>query len=369
MLYLDHNATTFIEPKVKELMLDLMEGGLNPSSVHAQGRFAKKIIENARIKVARGVGIDLISREYEIVFTASGTESNNLLLRNYYDGDIFIASIEHPSVFNHLRYAPSIKEIKVDSNGILDLEDLERLLFNSSSQKRLISVMMANNESGVIQNIKAIGNLAKKYNAKLHSDAVQAFGKIPVNVEELGLDYCTISGHKIGAGYGASCLIYKSNNNLSPLLIGGGQEKNLRSGTENVLAISCFGLACDIVTSEIDTRYTKMKRLRDILESRLVKYDQVDVVSKNVVRLPNTTLLTIKNTNAQDKLIAFDLRGVQVSSGSACSSGKVAKSNTLQAMGIDELDARSAIRVSTSYSQTEKDIDTFLKVFREIYKL
>ncbi|MFY9590115.1 cysteine desulfurase family protein [Rickettsia endosymbiont of Halotydeus destructor] len=367
MLYLDHNATSFTEPKVKELMLSLMEGGLNPSSIHTQGRLGKKIIEKAREQIANSVGIVINLREYEIIFTSSGTESNNLIMKNYYDGDIFIAAIEHLSIYTHIKYAPNIKIIKVDNEGIINLEELEKLLSQSNNNKKLVSIMLANNETGVIQDIAAISKITKKYGAALHSDCVQGLGRIPINIKSLGLDFCTISGHKIGAGFGSSALIASSKNSLTPLTIGGGQEKNMRSGTENVLAIACFGLAAEIVTTEIADRCKKMKELQELLEKYLSKYKNVKIIGQSVLRLPNTSLIIVPKTDAQTKLIAFDLRGVYVSSGSACSSGKVSKSHVLNAMGLNEDEISSSIRISLSHNQTQQDIKIFIEAFEEIY--
>ncbi|WP_342269994.1 cysteine desulfurase family protein [Rickettsia endosymbiont of Orchestes rusci] len=368
MLYLDHNATTFTEPQVKELMISLIEGALNPSSIHIQGRLARKIVEEAREQIANSVGITVNSKEYEIIFTSSGTESNNLVIKNYYDGDIFISAIEHLSIFNHVKYAPNIKVIKVDYNGIIDLENLENLLSQSKNNKKLVSIMLANNETGVIQDIAAIAVIVKKYGAVFHSDCVQGFGRIPINIKSLGLDFCTISGHKIGAGQGSSALIASSKNILTPITIGGGQEKNIRSGTENVLAIACFSLASEIVTDEIEDRYKKIKMLQELLEKYLSKYKNVKIVGQSVSRLPNTSLIIVPKTDGQAKLIAFDLRGISVSSGSACSSGKVSKSHVLSAMGLNETEISSSIRVSFSHNETPEDVKIFIKAFEEIYK-
>ncbi len=369
MLYLDHNSTTSVHPKVKDLMVNLVEGEYNPSSVHAKGRYARSLVEIAREQVARSVGIDINSREYQVVFTSSGTESNNLLISNYYDGDVFVSSIEHLSILAHFKHRNNIKIIRVNSDGIVDAKHLEQLLLASHSNKKLISVMLANNESGVVQNIQDLVKVAKKYGAVFHSDCVQAVGKILVNIKELGVDFATISSHKLGGGQGSSALIIKAEHTLKAMIIGGGQEKGIRSGTENVLAIVLFGLASSIATTEIEDRYKKMKKLQTYLEQNLCNYKSVKIASQNVKRLPNTTLMIIPKTDAQSKLIAFDLEGIAVSSGSACSSGKVAKSHVLSSMGFSDEDTRSSIRVSFNYQQTIQDVVTFIKAFKKIYCL
>jgi len=367
MIYLDHNATTVVDPKVKEYITSLMDKELNPSSAHSSGRFAKNIIETARSQIAAALGITVSSREYDIIFTSSGTESNNLIMKNFYDGDIFISAIEHLSIYNHINYAPNIKVIRVNTQGLVDLEHLEELLSQSNATKKLVSVMMANNESGVLQDIAKIGKITKKYDARFHSDLVQGFSRISINIKELGLDFATISGHKIGAGQGSSVLISNSNFQVTPIIIGGGQEKGIRSGTENVLAIAGLGLAAELMTKDIAEKYIKIKSLQEILEKKLEKYLNVNIVSNSVARLPNTTLITIPNTDAQIKLIGFDLRNICVSSGSACSSGKISKSHVLTNMGMSEEEAKSSIRVSLSHTNTVSDIEAFIKAFEEVY--
>lgn len=367
MLYLDHNSTTNVHPKVKELMKNLLEEPYNPSSIHTKGRYARSLVETAREQVARSVGVDINSREYQVIFTSSGTESNNLLMNNYYDGEIFVSSIEHLSIFDHVKYRNNIRIIRVDSDGIVDAQHLGELLSVNHGNKKLVSVMLANNESGVVQNVQELVKIAQKYGAVFHSDCVQAVGKISVNIKELGVDFATISSHKLGGVQGSSALIAKAEHTLKAMMIGGGQERNIRSGTENVLAIASFGLVSSIATTEIEDRYKKMKKLQTYLEQNLCNYKNVKIVSKDVERLPNTTLIIVPNTDAQTKLIAFDLRGIAVSSGSACSSGKVGKSHVLSNMGFSTDDTRSSIRVSFDYQQTIEDARTFIAAFEEVY--
>lgn len=365
MIYLDHNSTTPIAPEIKKYVISLMDKELNASSIHSAGRFAKKIIEESRTQIAKVLGISF--KEYDITFTSSGTESNNLIMKNFYDGDIFISAIEHLSIYNHIKHAPNIKVIKVDKQGIVDLEHLEELLAQSTVSKKLVSVMMVNNESGVLQDIAKISEIAKKYDAKFHSDLVQSFGKIPTNIKELGIDFATISGHKIGGGQGGAALVSTSRFPLTPIIIGGGQEKSVRSGTENVLAIAGFGLAAELMKKNIAENYVKLKSLQEVLEKKLRKYPNVNIISENAKRLPNTTLFTVPGTNAHTKLIGFDLRYICVSSGSACSSGKISKSHVLTNMGLDEEEVKSSIRVSLGCNNTVDDIEAFMRAFVNIY--
>ncbi len=367
MLYLDHNATTSLHPRVKDLVVSLLEGVYNPSSIHASGRQARNIVETARMQIAKSVGIEISSREYQLIFTSSGTESNNLLLNNYRDGDVFVSSIEHLSILAHVKYRDNIKVINVNNEGIVDVEHLEKLLQLSQSHKKLVSIILANNESGVIQNIQGLVRIAKQYGAAFHSDCVQAVGKIAVNIKELGVDFATISSHKLGGLQGSSVLIVKQPYIINAMIIGGGQERNIRSGTENVIAIASFGLASIIAAQEIESRQHKMQELQRYLEQNLLEHKNVKIVSQNAFRLPNTTLMIIAGSDAQTKLIALDLRGIYVSIGSACSSGKVSSSQVLAAMGFNEAEARSAIRISFNYEQTIEDVAIFIKAFEEIY--
>lgn len=366
MLYLDHNATTCVHPRVKELISGMLNKTSNPSSVHTFGREARDVVELARRQILTSLGI-IGSREYQLIFTSSGTESNNLLLHNYDDGDIFISSIEHPSIYDHLKVRNNIKTINVDHDGVINLEHLEELLAASNNDRKLVSVMMANNESGVIQNMAEIAKIARKYSAELHSDCVQAAGKIPLNIAELDLDYATISAHKLGGIQGSGALIARSKHRLEAVMIGGGQERNIRSGTENVLSIAAFGLAMSIAAAELEERYGNMQKLQRHLEGYLYKYEQIRIVSKNVTRLPNTTMILVPGTSAETKLIALDLQGIAVSNGSACSSGKVGKSHVLLSMGYNNDEAKSAIRISFNHQQTIEDVKTFIQAFETIY--
>jgi cysteine desulfurase len=371
MIYFDHNATTIVHAEVKKLAISLMDKPLNPSSIHTNGREARAILEKARKQVAKSIGIAPNSKDYQITFTSCGTESDNWILSNYSDGDVFVSSIEHAAILEEAQSLPNIQKIKVNIDGIVDLEDLRRLLSQSKNPKKLVSVMMANNETGVIQPIKEIVKIAKEFGAQVHSDCVQAFGKIEFNIVDVGLDFATISSHKIGGLPGAAALVSKSEFTLKPMIVGGGQEKKMRSGTENVIAIAGFGLAAELACQELEIRTNKVRKLRDKLEAAIAKdFPQVKIIGSSSPRLPNTSLIIAPNnsdSDTQGKIMKFDLKGFAVSSGSACSAGKIGKSLVLMAMGLDYQDASSAIRVSLSHYNSEAEIDAFIKAFREIY--
>ncbi|GAB4163523.1 MAG: cysteine desulfurase family protein [Rickettsiaceae bacterium] len=367
MIYLDHNATTNLHPAVKSKMDDCALLPLNPSSVHSNGRKGKSLLEGARRSIARLLGIESSFKNYQITFTASGTEANNIILANYKEGEIFISAVEHTSIFAYSRLFPNVTIINVNRDGILDLDDLQTKLSQSGSKKKLVSVMLANNETGIIQPIAEISAIARQHGALIHSDCIQAIGKIAVSMEELDLDFVTISGHKFGGPVGAGALISKSSIHLQPIFIGGGQERGLRSGTENVPAIVGLGEAAEVSLSELSKRHDHMRDLRDQLEGALMEgFSCLEFVGRNSKRLPNTSLIINPQKAAETQLIAFDLKGVAVSSGSACSSGKVGKSHVLAAMGYSDEQIKSAIRVSVGYTNTINDINNFIRIYKEL---
>jgi cysteine desulfurase len=367
MIYLDHNATTTLHPSAMEVMMGLQGRPLNPSSIHSYGRDAKAVIETAREQLAELVGIKSLMRDYQITFTASGTEANNLILTNFVDGEVFISSVEHSSISSYLKVLPNIQVIGVDKNGILDLNDLMIKLASSKNSKKLVSVMIANNETGVIQPIKQIATIAHEYGALIHSDCVQAPGKIALDLQDLDLDFASISGHKFGGPIGAAALISKAKYHLNPMILGGGQEKNRRSGTENVASIAGFGKAAEIIAILQPEMQIKMLNLREKLETSLLSaMPNLKIVGANTERLPNTSLIINIDKKAETQIIALDLKGIAVSSGSACSSGKVGGSTVLRAMEYNDNEIRSAIRISTSNNTSDTEIDEFIRIFIEI---
>lgn len=370
MIYLDHNATTNIRPEAWNKMNELASyGPVNPSSIHSYGQKGKSLLEEARKSIAYLLGFDSERRNYQITFTSSGTEANNLIISNFKDHEIFISATEHPSIYVHSNYSKNITIIKVDQNGILDINDLILKLRESKSTKKLLSVMLANNETGIIQPIQKICEIAHNYGALVHSDCVQAIGKIDVNMPKLAIDFLTISGHKFGGPMGAAALIARTSVHLKPQIIGGGQERSLRSGTENVPAIVGFGLAAKLAKEELNERCAHMTKLQTKLEKILLESNHsIEIVGINTERLPNTTLIINVNKKAETQLIALDLKGVAVSSGSACSSGKTSPSHVLSAMGYEEDKLYSALRISVGTSTKEEDIDKFIAIYNEINK-
>jgi cysteine desulfurase len=348
--YLDHNATSPLRPAAKAAMLDALDAAGNASSVHGEGRRARRIVDDARERVARAVG----AIAPMVVFTSGGSEANNLAVKGAPVERLIVSAIEHPSVIEAARASGKpVELIPVDGNGVVDLAALERLL---PGPKALVSLMLANNETGVIQPVADAVRLAQAHGALVHADAVQAFGRMPVNVGLLGVDLMTLSAHKCGGPMGAGALIVRDGLALAPLLHGGGQELRRRAGTENLAAIAGFAAVSDEKPNAVNA-------LRDRLESVL---EGSVILGAGVERLANTTCFAAAGMNAETLLMAFDLEGIAVSSGSACSSGKVAKSHVLAAMGVAPEISRAAIRVSLGWDTTPAHIDHFTAAWRKI---
>ncbi len=348
--YLDHNATSPLRPAAKAAMLAAMEVTGNPSSVHGEGRAARKIADDAREVLARELGVIAPM----IVFTSGGSEANNLAIKGVSVKRLLISAIEHPSVIEAAKASgKSVELIPVTADGVIDLDGLRAML---PGPKALVSVMLANNETGVIQPLREVAMLARERSALLHTDAVQALGKISVNFGVLGTDMMTISAHKLGGPVGAGALIICDGLPVQPLIHGGGQELRRRAGTENLAAIAGFAAA-------VSDKRPDIKGLRNSLE---VELEDAVIFGRNVNRLPNTTCFAVPGLNAETLLISLDLEGIAVSSGSACSSGKVAKSHVLAAMGVPAETAGAAIRVSIGWNTTAQDIEHFIAVWRRI---
>ncbi len=356
-IYFDHNATTPVNSVVKKAMAEMGDEPLNASSIHAFGREAKKILEVARSNVAKAVGAD---EKYEVVFTATGTESNNIALKGFKNLEIITTTIEHPSVLSVVGQGL----IPVDKNGVVDLVSLETIL--KSGNRYLVSVIFANNEVGVIQSMKEIIDVVHRYNGIIHSDATQAFGKIPLNISALDLDLITISAHKMGGPQGAAALVFKKNLPISALMQGGGQEFRIRPGTQNLAAIHGFGIAASLINLD---EYAKLAELRDYLESEIAQVCKEAIFfGKDTQRLPNTSSFTIPNVSNETQLIHFDTNGFAISAGSACSSGRIGLSTTQMNMGYSEEIARTAIRVSLGIGNTKEQIDRFVDCWKQLYE-
>ncbi len=368
MIYLDHNSSTIIYPEVKKMMIDWLEYPSNASSVHTFGRKAKMAIEKSRQQIAKLLGINNHPKNWEITFTSSATESNNLIISNYLDGEIFISEIEHPSITSYIKTKRNnIQLINIDNKGTINLNDLEKKLEKSYTKKKLVVCMLAHNESGIIQPLGVISKIAHKFGAKVHSDCSQACGKIKINLIDLGVDFISLSAHKFGGPSGSGVLVSKLPHNLMPLIVGGGQEKNLRSGTENALSIVGCGYAAEIIDQKFDIITNRMLKIRNHIEYSIINdLKHTIIVGLNNNRLPNTSLIINPNKKAETVVIALDLKGIAVSAGSACSSGKVKISPLLKLMGYSDLEANSAIRVSIGHNNTEEDANHFLKAYKEL---
>lgn len=357
-IYLDNNATTALDTKVIDSMIEVMGRPLNPSSPHKMGRMARSIVEDARKKIAEFLKI---GNDYRVIFTASGTEANNLALKGFEGQNLFVSEIEHHSVLNSCKIGYKVL-IPVNQDGTVNLEKLEKLLILRRA-KPLVSVMMANNETGIMQPMAEVVRIAKKWGAVVHSDAVQCFGKIDINMPEMGVDMFTISAHKFGGPQGIAALIVKKDIQLAPQIVGGGQEQNMRGGTENIVAIHGFGKALEQL--KIDNR---VKTLRDRLESEIKAFAPDAIIfGSGVERLPNTSFIAMPNATSETQLIHFDMHDIAVSAGSACSSGKIEPSHVLKAMGVDNKIAKTAIRVSLGKNNTDTDIDAFLGAWKQLY--
>ncbi len=364
--YFDHNATTALDPQVLQAMLPLMsEQQGNATSRHAFGRFARDAVEQAREQVASAVG----AYPSQVVFTASGTEANNFAINGITakqpNTQIVISAIEHPCITRPAEMLQTrgfdLAKIDVNAQGELDLASLERALQRPTS---LVSVMLANNETGTIQNIARMAELAKQRSAYSHTDAVQAFGKIPVNFAELNVNAMTISSHKIHGPQGAGALILDKRVDITPFILGGGQEKGLRSGTENLAAIVGFGLASEIAVKKLSDNAKKTQQLRTQLEAGLHDLG-ASIFAEKANRLPNTSFFAFNNIEGETLVMALDKKGFAVASGSACSSDSSEPSHVLLAMGVAPDFARGAIRVSIDANNTSEQIAQYLVVLKQ----
>lgn len=368
-VYLDWNATTPLRPEARQAMAEACDIAGNPSSVHTEGRQARRLVEDARAAVASAVA----SQPRNVVFTSGGTEANALALtpgQRRGTGEpvrrLLVSAIEHPSVLAGGRFsAAAIETIKVNGSGLVDQDHLQRLL--AEGPPALVSVMLANNETGAIQLVAEIASAVHEAGGLLHVDAIQALGKIPFDISSIAADLITISAHKIGGPKGVGALVLAEGvQGLEALLRGGGQESGRRAGTENVAGIAAFGAALRAAMAGLATDMARIEALRNRLEAGLEQAPDVIRFSSNAPRLPNTVLFTVPGLKAETAVIGFDLEGIAVSSGSACSSGKVQPSHVLEAMGFGKDLAQGAVRISLGWSTTEADVDLALKAWRKL---
>ncbi|BAW80375.1 cysteine desulfurase [Candidatus Nitrosoglobus terrae] len=366
-IYFDHNAGSPLDKRVLEAMLPyLQEQQGNPSSVHRYGRIAKEAIEQARIQVATLIHAD----PAQVIFTSGGTEANNLALfgvmGSHPNGRLAISAIEHSSIqepaFALRTRGVEVTEIKVDFHGKITISNLERALYPNN---QLVSVMWASNETGVLQEIFAISEYARSRGSLFHTDAVQAIGKVPIDFHRSGAHLMSISAHKMGGPKGVGALVVDSHLDIVPLLLGGGQEKGLRSGTENVAAIVGFGKAAELASVEIDQRRKEWFQLREHFERSLqLQLPEAVIFGSGTERLPNTVFFAVPKIEGETLLMALDKAGIGVSSGSACGSGNHQPSHVLLAMGITPELAQGAIRVSIGVGNTLSQVDELLVVLK-----
>lgn len=362
MIYLDYNATAPMLPAVREAMHALDGLALNPSSVHQAGRLAKKHIEDARQRIAQAISVF----PNEIIFMGSGTEANNMVLRGFaQERALLVSAIEHASI-HKTGDLLGAAHIPVDAQGVVQLDALKAQLLALGARKALVSVMLANNETGAIQPIREIVAIARAFDALVHVDAVQALGKAPLDCGILGADMFTLSGHKVGGPMGAAVLVVRDKTPVFPMLTGGGQELSRRAGTENVAAI--MGLA-ELVTQVADCpQAIAWQGMRDGLQRELLAIaPDAQVFSAEAPRLPNTLQISMPEVSSETQLMHFDLAGFCVSAGSACSSGRIAPSHVLLAMGVTPDVARTAIRVSLGWQTTDADLDAFVQSWQQLY--
>jgi cysteine desulfurase len=350
--YLDWNATTPMRAEAQAAVTAAVARCGNPSSVHRWGRAARQSIESARGAVAALIG----SAPDGVIFVSGATEANHLALLGAGRERILVSAVEHGSV---LAAAPDAERIPVDRNGIVDLLALDRALA-SDLRPAIVSVMLANNETGILQPVADIAGIAHAHGALFHCDAVQGAGKLALDVASIGADLVSLSAHKFGGPSGIGALLVTGPVELAAMLRGGGQERGRRAGTENLPGIAGFAAAAEAATTGLED-YRRVRRLRDELEAAAIEAapDAV-VIGAEVERLPNTTALALPGVSAETQVIALDLAGVMVSAGAACSSGKVGPSHVLAAMGVPPEIAASTIRVSLGWTTTAADIDHFL---------
>ena len=364
LIYFDNNATTQVAPQVLAKMNEVFALPMNSAAAHQMGRKGNALVEEAR-KNLKGL---LNAKTFEIVFTASATEASNMLIHGVEAETILVSKIEHPAIFSCRPQNKKFIEIEVLENGLIDISDLQEKLEKFSTANFLVSVMLANNETGAIQPIAEIAKLVHQKGGLMHSDIVQAVGKIEIDLEKLNVDFASVSAHKLHGPQGVGALLFRKGLDIKPLIVGGKQEKSKRAGTTNVAGVAGFGEACKLAKEKIST-YEKVKNLRDFLEKEIRKIggNNIEIFSDSVERLPNTSYIAIRNVDSQTQLINFDLNEICVSAGSACSSGTLVESRILKAMNVDPSFSSSAIRISLSPDNTEDEVNKFIKIWGEFY--
>lgn len=375
--YFDHNATTPLSDEVVQAIPEFLQAWGNPSSIHWAGRQPKNFLRDSR----QALATQLHCHPLELVFTSGGSESNNTILKGVFDYNktnpfnpalaqrlhFMCSEVEHPSVMKTMTYLQELGArvdfIPVSRQGELDMDFYRSHL---SEETALVSVMYANNETGTVFPIQEMARLAHEKGALFHSDAVQAFGKIPVNLKELGVDFASFSGHKFYSLKGSGFFYTKRGTYFNSLIHGGGQERHRRGGTENVLGIACLGVMAEKL-SDVAAEGTRLAALRDHMEKRiLAEISQSEVTAAQSPRLPNTSSLVIAGVDGETLLMSLDIKGYAVSTGAACSSGNPEPSPVLLAMGLTRLEAQSSLRISLGWKNTLEQVDAFVETLKAV---
>ena len=361
MIYLDNNATMTVYPQVIEKVNQQLSIVGNADSVHGAGRNARGVVEEAREKIANLVNC----QPEQVLFTSGATESNNMAMLGGGEELALVSSMEHSSI---LEVHANTETIPVDKSGIIDLDWLDNRLKSEKPNSVVVSVMYGSHETGVIQPVKSVVKLCAKYMQRYHMDATQGVGKTEIDFNNIGCQSMAFTAHKIGGVQGIGVLVYDRALDLNPILKGGGQEKSARAGTLNVGGIVGFGLACDICNDTMAEKTANLNELRDYMESSIIKNCQsVEIVSNSADRLIGTSRFIMPNVSGEKQVMFMDLKGICISSASACSSGVVKTSPSLMAMGYGDGQADCSIRVGMSPATTKDEIDTFIDAYCEMY--
>ena len=363
-LFFDHNSTTAIHDQVSTKMLEVMNLPLNSSAQHYYGRHANKLINQAKSTILETINGN---ENYEILFTSSATEATNTIFFGGKFNEILFSKIEHASVYNCRPSTAKINEINCLNNGQIDIDHLQNHLDNA--QNFLVSTMACNNETGVIQPIEQIAKITHQKIGLIHADLVQALGKIPLDIENLNLDFASISSHKIHGPQGIAALIYRKNHDFNPIIWGGKQQKSKRAGSLFIAGIVGFAEACKLAHQNLN-KFQEISKLRDYLEKNLrqIAGTNIKFFGDEVARLSNTCFYALKNISNQTQLINFDLNNICVSAGASCSSGSTTSSRILRAMNVSNDFIDGAIRVSLGLENNIEEINYFLKIFNEFYQ-
>lgn len=359
IIYFDYNATAPLRPEAYEAMTNILQKPYNASAIHAYGQQARKVVEEAREVIAKLCG----ARPSQVIFNSGATEANNTVLQHFSGDKILISAIEHAAVSD---VCPDAIKIPATKEGVVDLYLLEENL--KKEKPALVSVMAVNNETGVIQPIEEIAALCKKYGALYHCDAVQAAGRIPIDITASGIDFLTLSGHKIGGPQGIGALVLGFCGQTPTLLYGGGQEKEARAGTLNAAAITGFGAAANACLNN-DRHYNQLKIWRDRIEEEILNHAHDAIIfGRAARRVNNTTMFALPGITSDRVMMALDLEGIAISNGSACSSGSIEPSPVLIGMGHDINTAQCALRLSMGWDTSQKDVDRFIETWPKVFQ-